>query len=233
MAFGDFISSLFGGDSSSTPAPSTPAPSGGSSGGGVMDLLMPALLGGGSMLASKLLGRGYEKDINKATKNIRTGANTATNQGNALVNAAAAGKLTPAQQAAVDQMKTEQNARNAQYLASLGIPVSTANVEMQNKTDQDALAFAQKLIDQSMQEGTALLGLGGTESTSLLTNAMKQKADLAAAISEIAKQMGLVLNQPTQKPQDTPAKTIASGAQALSGYQGDPYIDYPVQETTV
>jgi hypothetical protein len=78
------------------------------------------------------------------------------------------------------------------------------------------------LIDQSLTEGANLLSLGGNESTALLTNAMKQKQDLAQAIGEIAKQMGLVLNQPQRGTPDT-AQSIASGAQSWGAGDYDPY----------
>jgi hypothetical protein len=247
MGFEDLIGSLFGGGNSSTPAisgattpPQIPVGSGGggfaptgNSGGGIMDFLMPALLGGGSMLASKLIGGGNDKNINKMTKNLSTNANTASGAGQAMINAASAGKLTDPQQASVDQMKREQNARSQQYLAGLGIPVSTAQVEMSNKTDQDALAFAQKLIDQSMQEGIQLTGLGNAASTQLLTNALKQKEDLANTIGEVAKQMGMVLNQPQQKvEQPNVANSIASAANQWGAGDYDPYANLMTTDQT-
>ena len=223
MAFEDLLSgigNLFGGSdsSSSTPAANTSQPTE-KSGRGIMDILMPALLGGGSMLASRLIGGANDKNINKMTKNLSSNANTSSGAGRAMIDAASAGKLTDPQQAAVDAMKREQNARNQQYLAQLGIPVSTAQVEMTNKVDQDALAFAQKLIDQSMQEGIQLTGLGNAASTQLLTNALKQKEDLANTIGEVAKQMGAVLNQPQQKPQAGPPNVAGSIAQAANQWQ--------------
>jgi hypothetical protein len=251
MAFEDFLSSLGGmfgggGDQSQVkmekpePAASTGGassffPTNDSGGTDWTKLLMPALLGGGSMLASKLIGGSNDKNINKMTKNLSTSANTASGAGQAMINAASQGHLTPAQQAAVDQMKKEQNTKNAQYLAGLGIPVSTAQVEMSNKTDQDALAFAQKLIDQSMQEGISLTGLGNAASTQLLTNALKQKEDLANTIGEVAKQMGAVLNQPQQKPQvgqPDVASSISSGAQQWGMGDYDPYANLMTVDQT-
>lgn len=241
--FGGLWDFITGGGSSKSPTPydssgQPPAsnsfmPTNDSGGSDFTKLIMPALLGGGSMLASKLIGGKNDKNIAAMQKNLKGNANTATGAGQAMINAASAGHLTPAQQAAVDEMKRGQNTRNAQYLSNLGIPVSTAQVEMTNKTDQDALAFAQKLIDQSMQEGISLTGLGNAASTQLLTNALKQKEDLANTIGEVAKQMGVVLNQPQQKTeQPNVATSIASAANQWGAGDYDPYANlFPVDQT--
>lgn len=210
MAFEDLFSSLgsiFGGggaDQAAAPAASggfAPQPDSGGFDFGKM--VMPLLLGGGSMLASKLLGRGEQKDIDRATKNIRGSANTAGQAGQTMVDRASQGKLTDPQQARVDRMKAEQNAQYQQAFAKMGIPMSTMAAQATNLVDTQAEELANKLINESFDEGIKALGLSTNASQTLLTNAMQQKKDLAATIGEIAKQMGMVFNTPQQQQQPT------------------------------
>jgi hypothetical protein len=228
MGFMDFVGDLFsGGGSSNAPqqqgqssnifAPGPGGPSGQPGGG---DLLSSLLLGVGAPLLSRLI----PDPGAKAQKNLGTVSNEGTNIGKALMDRAAAGKLTDPQQAQVDAMKKEQNARNAQYLASLGIPVSTANVQMQGNVDANAVKMANDLINQSFQQGISALGLGGQASNALITQAAAQKKDLSNTIGEVAKQIGAVMNQPTRPDQGGGAPAnIASGAQAWGEGDYDPY----------
>lgn len=206
MAFEDLFSSIgsfFGGGSSGAPAAGggggattavAPEPQGGFDWG---KLMMPILTGGAGMLASKLLGT----NTSKLQKQAASGNKTALNVGEQMVKDAAAGKMTPAQQAAVDKMKTEQNARANQYFANLGIPVSTSMMESQNKVEQDALAFSQQLIDQSMNEGLKALSLGQTGTMEYLKTAAAQNQNISKIISDVAAEIGRVLTQPNKPGQ--------------------------------
>lgn len=203
MAFEDLLGSLAnifgGGDSSatSTPAPAptaqAPADSGGFDFG---KMLGPLLLGGGSMLASKLLGRGMDKDISRAEKNVRRGSDIASRAGETMVDRASRGELTDPQRARVERMKAEQNAQWNQRFAQMGIPVSTMQSQATNLVTTQAEELANKLINESFDEGIRALGLGQQSSQLLLSNAMKQKEDLAKTIGEVAKQMGMIFNMP-------------------------------------
>src|SRR5882724_3821015 len=118
--FDDFISSigsLFGGGDNAAQTSSGNPPAQPQQGGGG-DMLSSILLGVGAPLLTKLMGAGQDKQINEATKNLQAGSDTA-GIGKALLDRASQGKLTDPQQEQVDSMKREQNARNAQYPASL------------------------------------------------------------------------------------------------------------------
>lgn len=212
--FEDFvsgISNLFGGGDKMQPqqdpqlqgAPAA-APAGGiieeNPKGGGGNLLQSLILGVGPMVLSRLMGAGDQKNIDKATKSIRGNAGVASKAGQAMVDRASQGKLTDAQQASVDAMKREQNARMQQRFAEMGIPVSTMQSQAANQVDTQAQELANKLINESFAQGISALGLGTTASQTLLTNAMKQKEDLAKTIGEVAKQIGMVMNTPEQKP---------------------------------
>ena len=208
MGLEDLLGSLggifSGGDAPAAPAAQAPANSGGFDFG---SMLGPLLIGGGSMLASKLLGRGMDKDITRAEKNIRGGANTASAAGQAMIDRASKGQLTDAQQARVDRMKAEQNAQWNQRFASMGIPMSTMQSQATNLVNTQAEELANKLINESFDEGIKALGLGQQSSQLLLSNAMKQKEDLAKTIGEVAKQMGMIFNTPGQKQPQQQAQT--------------------------
>lgn len=225
MGFEDLFSglgNLFGGGDSGQTQQTQPSGVGQPAGG---DLLSSILLGVGAPLITKLMGATQDKQINKGMGNLQTESNTATNAGKALIDRATAGKLTDPQQAQVDAMKKEQNARNAQYLASLGIPVSTANTEMQNQVDANAVKMANDLINQSFDQGIKAFGLVGPASQALITNAMKQRTDMANTISDVAKQVGMVMNQPGRTQQPTAQEAISSGAQNWGEGDYDPYAN--------
>lgn len=180
--------------------------------------LASILLGVGAPLLSQLMGRSTEKQITGAEKRMETAGKTGTSIGEELMKRAAAGKLTDPQQAQVDAMKREQNARASQYLSGLGIPVSTAMVQSQNQIDQNAVKFANDLINQSFQQGLQAMNLGGQANQQLLTQAMAQKKELSNTIGDVAKQIGQVMNTPGRKEQPqqamNPVEEIAQGAQS-------------------
>ncbi len=239
--FEDLFSSLgamFGGGGDSgggiEASPNTPqagtvfAPTEGKGGGG--DLLTSLILGVGGPLISKLMGGGNDSMMNGALSNLQKSSNVGTNTGLKLIRRAGAGKLTDPQQAQVDSMKAEQNARWGQYLASLGIPVSTAMVQGQNEVDLKAQKLASDLINQSFDQGIKALGLGGTASTQLIANAMAQKQDLAKTIQDVAKQIGMVLNTPQQQAPGTGGGTPMLGGIRVPAEWGnmeaDPQYSY-------
>src|SRR5262245_45492390 len=196
------------------------------------DIFLPAALGGGAGLLGMLLNRGANKDIKSATKDISGISRTTIPAGRQMVERAAAGKLTDVQQAAVDRMKAEQMAKWNQYLSGLGIPMSSSQVQAANLVESQALEEANKFINESMRQGTELLGAGGTASQQLLTNAMQQKKDLSKTIWDVAAEIGRVINapqkpgQPQQGAQTTVPAELASvpGApEQLAGPPEDPY----------
>lgn len=229
--FEDFFSSLgglFGGSDSGgipegqtaqggTNIPQAGAP-GGQQGGG--NPLMSLILGVGAPLLSRLMG----DPSAGALKNLTKGSNVGTNVGTQLIKRASQGKLTDPQQASVDAMKAQEMARWNQYLAGLGIPVSTAMVQGQNEVDMKAQKLANDLINQSFTQGLDALKIGGSESNALLTQAMAQKKDMSQAIAEVAKQLGLILNQ----PQGSPGTTTNANARVPEAWgQPDPNYSEP------
>jgi len=219
----------------------------GDSGGGFMDMLgsfvakpeqgsspwwLPILTGGGGMLASKLIGAGDQKNINKMNKNLKSASNSATGAGNTMVNRAAAGQLTDPQKAAVDKLKAEENATMQQRFAQMGIPMSTMQAQASNQVETNAEAFAQKLIQESFDQGLKALQVGTGASSTLLTSAMKNKSDMAQAIQEMMKETGRVLNTPGQSGQPGGGNVQQQAQQAAQSW-GDPYIDAPIYEENI
>ena len=192
-----------------------PASGGGGTGGGgeaTANPLASILLGVGAPLISKLMGSSEDKAINKATKNQQRISNTSTDIGTQLLQRAAAGQLTDPQQAQVDAMKKEQNAHNAQYLAGLGIPVSSSNAQYQNQVETNAVKLSNDLINQSFQQGISALNLGGPVNQQIIANAMKQREDLGKTIGEVAQEIGHVMNTPGQKTGQPAGGTLSTQA---------------------
>jgi hypothetical protein len=234
MAFDDFISSigsLFGGgggaDTSNPPfAPTQTPPTVPQPGGGGGNILTSLLLGVGAPLISRLMGGGETKMIDQSMKNLSGIGKTVMPAGKRLIGRASKGELTDPQQAMVERMKAEQNARNAQYLSNLGIPVSSAMVQGQNLVDENATRLANDLINQSFDQGIKALSLGGTASAQTLQNAMASRADMAKTINDLAKQIGMVMNAPSPgQPagSGTVTSQASSAAQGFGAGEYDPY----------
>ena len=68
------------------------------------------------------MGQSTEKQITGAEKNLKTAGNTGTSIGEQMLKRAAAGQLTDPQQAQVDAMKKEQNARNRSISQASAFP---------------------------------------------------------------------------------------------------------------
>ena len=89
-------------------------------------------------------------------------------------------------------------------------------VQGQNQVDANAVKLANDLINQSFQQGIQAMNLGGTASQQLLTQAMAQKKELSNTISDVAKQIGGVLNTPGRKAEQPPAVGAPSAQQAIT-----------------
>jgi hypothetical protein len=228
MAFDDFLSSIgnlfTGGGGPSTPptSPGNPPIQAPPQGGGG-NLLSSILLGVGAPLISRLMSGDETKMIDKSLGNLSTIGKTAMPAGKRLLGRASKGELTDPQQAMVDRMKAEQNARNAQYLSNLGIPVSSAMVQGQNLVDENATRLANDLINQSFDQGIKALSLGGSSSTQLLQNAMAQRADMAKTIGDLAKQIGMVMNAPPAGQPGSVTSQAGTAAQNWGVGDYDPY----------
>lgn len=186
--FMDTLGKLFGGGGGAQPE---------EQGGGLLSSL---LLGVGPMVLSRLMGAGDQKNIDKTSQQLRRGARTASGAGQTMVDRASRGELTDPQKAAIEKMKREQNATMQQSFAKMGIPVSTMQAQATNQISQDAEAFAQKLINDSFEQGIKALGLGTTASQAYLSQAMSGKKELADTIGAVAKQIGMVMNQKPAPP---------------------------------
>jgi hypothetical protein len=244
MAFDDIMGSLMGlfggGGGSPSPMaqpqqPPTP-PLGGTPpfmpqpGGGGGNILGSLIMGVGAPLISRLIGGG-DGGEETAMRRLMSAGKTGAQAGKTMVKRASRGELTDPQQAAVDRMKAEQNARWAQHMSNLGIPVSSSMVQAQNLVDTQATELANKLINQSFEQGIKALGLAGTTSTQYLANAMKQKEDLSKAIGEMMRQAGTVLNPQAQPGAPAPGSVqeqASTAAQQWGAGDYDPYAGlYP------
>jgi hypothetical protein len=199
-----------------TTPPTFPIPGGG--GGG--NILGSLIMGVGAPLISRLIGGG-DGGEETAMQRLMGIGKTGAQAGKTMVKRASRGELTDPQQAMVDRMKAEQNARWAQHMSNLGIPVSSSMVQAQNLVDTQATELANKLINESFEQGIKALGLAGTSSSQYLTNAMKQKEDLSKAIGEMMRQAGTVLNPQAQPGTPAPGSNIqqqaTTAAQAWGG----------------
>lgn len=131
-------------------------PSGGGGGiGGINDIL--GLVGKGTGLLSTIMalkGAFTQSPYEKLGENMISASNKA-------LKAYTSGKLTTTQQAAVDQFKRQEMARWQQYLASAGIPASSAMVDIQNKIEMDAQVYANQLLEQDFKNALAAMQAGG------------------------------------------------------------------------
>lgn len=231
MGFMDMLGGLLGGgggDPAGGAVGGTPPITGeggpGTGGGDMMSSILPLLIGGGGALAS-ILGGGPPKKATQAENRARD----ISAQGEEMVKRAAAGQLTAPQQATVDKYKAEETAKWRQYMAQLGIPVSSSEVQGQGVVDAQAQKMANDMINQSFTQGMEALRLGSTVAQQQITQALSAQKDMSKTIWDVAGEIGRVLNTPTNKTQ-VPGAAPSSGNvdvpvdwSTYGPQEGDPY----------
>ncbi len=119
-------------------------------------LIGPAAAGIGSIIG---LAKGKGGSTDKAIKQLGQSTQPLQNVSNQQLQAYSSGQLTPTQQASVDRFKQEQRAKWQQYLASAGIPQSSAMADIEAKISTDAQVYADKLLQQDFNNAYAGIGL--------------------------------------------------------------------------
>jgi len=149
---------------------------------------LPALVSGGAGLIGYLRGQGGETD--KAIKELHGTTGPMQSAGNQALNAYTSGNLTPAQQAAVDQYRKQAMAKWQQYMASAGIPVSSAQADIENKVNMDTMAYANQLLQQDFQNAYAATGMTATNLTNVARMQALQDQEQRAQWAEFMKEIG-------------------------------------------
>lgn len=132
--------------------------------------LLPSLLGGAGGLIGMFTGQGGATD--KALKKQSQATGPLQAAGNEALEAYRTGKLTPPQQASVDQYRKAAMAKWRQYFANAGIPVSSSEADINNKVEMDTMAYANQLLQQDFNNAYQATGM----STNNLTNLARQQA---------------------------------------------------------
>ena len=181
MALMDFLSSLFSGGGSATPPvfgtnPAGPSPlpaNAGTPDNPFVFLPSNQPAGGGFDIASVLPMVGAAPMAINAIRGLFQGPSSGEQAlpgmagvsgplrkaGAQQLKQYESGNLSPTQQAAVDRMKQEELAKWRQYLASAGIPESSAMADIENKVTQDAQVYANQLLQQNYTNALQSLGL--------------------------------------------------------------------------
>lgn len=102
------------------------------------------------------------------------------------------GNLSPTQQAAVDRMKQEELAKWRQYLASAGIPESSAMADIENKVTQDAQVYANQLLQQNYTNALQSLGLAQNSLGQQATINFAQDAQNAQQLQQLWDEIGKI-----------------------------------------
>jgi hypothetical protein len=101
--------------------------------------------------------------------------------GNQLLQDYQNGKLQPADQAAIDQFKTQSRSQMNQYLSNAGISDSTMAQEEMAKIDQNAMIMYGKFRSQTLTAGLAALNPAMTGFSILANQQIKANTDLTNA----------------------------------------------------
>jgi len=101
--------------------------------------------------------------------------------GNQLLQDYQNGKLQPADQAAIDQFKTQSRSQMNQYLSNAGISDSTMAQEEMAKIDQNAMIMYGKFRSQTLTDGLAALNPAMTGFSILANQQIKANTDLTNA----------------------------------------------------
>lgn len=172
-------------------------PASGAGGGGFNPAMLGKLGGAGMGLMNMFRTSPTEAALEKAQKLQMSNASAASASGKQQLNQYTQGQLSPAQQASVDQFKKQQLAKWRQYLATAGIPESSAMADIEAKVNQDAAAYAQQLLQQNYNNSMTALGLSGNTLAQAAQANLAQEKEIAAsqaaameAIGEIFGAMG-------------------------------------------
>lgn len=109
-----------------------------------------------------------------------------------LLQAAQTGKLTPSQQATVDQYVATKNASLNQEMAAAGLGTSTAAAELGSSVNEEALALGQQYLQEDFNQAFQLLGLSAQELGANVNIALTQDAQNSAALGAMASVVGTV-----------------------------------------
>lgn len=168
-----------------------PAAGGGGGGGGGGFLSMIPAIGGLAMgLKNMFTTSPTEAALEKGQKLQMKGAAAAGKAGRQQLSQYEQGMLSPAQQASVDKFRQEQLAKWRQYLASAGIPESSAMVDIENKVNQDVDAYKNQLLQQNFQNSMSALGLSGNTLAQAAQANILQEREIAASQAAAMKAIG-------------------------------------------
>lgn len=227
------------GQTTPTPAPAappvkTPAPTGG----------VPAVTGipfvdsiikqmGDNALALGLIGataaavKGSSPSIPNEQQLQSLGAEPAA-LGKQLIEQYKAGELSVGQQAKLDQiMRGTRNQLN-QYFASIGQSDSTAHAMALAHVDEQGLALRQQILDQTLQNGLAALGIATGPLNTIAQYQLGQDKSLRDAFSQFAGAVGNLFGRSSAAPrQQQPAGGTGGAPQMLSQ---QPDNQYPLNQ---
>ena len=123
--------------------------------------LLPAMIPAATGLLGYFTGQGGAGD--KALKQYNQQIQGTQALGAGPAAAYKAGSYTPAQQAALDQYRAQRTAAYQQQLAQMGIPVGSAQADLNATVEREVLAMGQQMQQQNFQNAyqTAGLAQGG------------------------------------------------------------------------
>ena len=171
-----------------TLSPDPSVPGGGWAGpgwGSVIGAAIPAATG----LIGLFRGQGGAGD--KALKQQYQATQPLQNASNAALNAYSTGTLRPPDQAAIDQYKKQRMAQYQQQLAAMGIPIGSAQADIQGMVDRDALVLQQQILNNYMTQGTQATGISASNLTNYAREQMvadqQQRQQWAQLMAELGK----------------------------------------------
>lgn len=178
-------------DTTTAPGVSTSTfPISGGQGGGInWASLIPAAIPAATGLIGLFRGQGGAGD--KALKQQYQATQPLQNAGNTALNAYSTGTLRPPDQAAIDQYKKQRMAQYQQQLAAMGIPIGSAQADIQGMVDRDALVLQQQILNNYMQQGTQATGIAASNLTNYAREQMvadqQQRQQWAQLMAELGK----------------------------------------------
>ena len=162
------------------------APQGG--GGFELGKMIPAAVGGIGGLVNM-----FRKDpTDQAIKKMEKATGPMQAAGNQALQAYTSGTLTPTQQAKVDTFKKQQYAKWQQYLASAGIPESSAMADISAKIETDAQVYADSLLQQDFNNAFQATGLTTTNLTNVARQQALQDAEQRKAWEDFMRELGAI-----------------------------------------
>lgn len=159
-------------------------------GGGFLDALGKQVKNNALTLGVGALSAMNTPQMPKALKPVASNASLTQGVGKDLITKSQQGTITPAQQAKIENWRSQAIAQTKDFYARAGLSDSSMQQSAIDNINQQATAATENIIQQNMQQGLAALGQSDASNQALANVKFQQDAQTNTMLSNLAKAIG-------------------------------------------